>query len=173
LLDQTLLVQQSFFFKLTMIANCHSTMEPPLYCNPSIKLWCNLANNRFLSCCLYERLKFIELSMAIKLMGIIKHERCFSNLSFIKGKLKKFLKTLDMFFFSISIRALEQCCKVLTWNRGVQAIKYLHSLTICIFAFYVVHVFFNTIFTFFESFHSFIKSISTTTALIIPLLINY
>jgi hypothetical protein len=156
-----------------MIANCHSTMEPPFYCNPSIKLWCNLANNRFLSCCLYEWLKFIELSMAIELMGIIKCERCFSNLSFIKSKLKKVLKTLDMFLFSITIRALEQCCKFLTWNRGVQVIKYLHSLTIFTFSFCVVHVFFNTKITLFESFHSFIKSISTATALIIPLLINY
>jgi len=34
LLDGTLLVQESSFFKLTMFANCHVAMSPPLDSNP-------------------------------------------------------------------------------------------------------------------------------------------
>jgi hypothetical protein len=46
LLDEKLLVQQAFFFKLIILANCHAAMSPPLNCNPYTKNWTNLANNQ-------------------------------------------------------------------------------------------------------------------------------
>jgi hypothetical protein len=55
-----------------------------------------LSNNQFLSHLLSKWLKLIELSMAM-VMGNIEDERCFSNMGFMKNKLRNRLKThLDL-----------------------------------------------------------------------------
>jgi hypothetical protein len=73
LLDETLLVQHAYVFKLTMLANCHATMSPIVNYNPSTKFWTKLAYNQLLSHWLSKWLKLIELSMAI-IMGNVENE---------------------------------------------------------------------------------------------------
>jgi hypothetical protein len=79
-----------------MLANCHATMKPPMGYNLCTKIWTILSNNQLLSQQSFEWLKLIELSMAI-VMASVKDERCFSNMGFMKSKLKNKLTThLDL-----------------------------------------------------------------------------
>ncbi len=74
LFDETLLVQQSSFFK--MFSNCHATMKLLMDCNPCTKNSTTLSNNQFISHRLFRWLKLNELFVAM-VMGNIKDERCF------------------------------------------------------------------------------------------------
>jgi hypothetical protein len=59
-------------------------------------MWCMLSSNQFIEHRLFERFKLIELSMAM-VLGSVENERCFSNLSFVKSKLKnKFTTHSDL-----------------------------------------------------------------------------
>jgi len=92
LINQTLLVQQSFFSKLTMLANCHVAMDLPLDSNPYTKIVPTWLTVNFFVHWLFEWLKFIELSMAM-IMGNIENEKCYFNLGFMINKLKNRLRT--------------------------------------------------------------------------------
>jgi hypothetical protein len=71
-------------------------MKPPMGYNLCTKIWTILSNNQLLSHQSFEWFKLIELSMAI-VMGNVKDERCFSNMGFMKSKLKNKLTThLDL-----------------------------------------------------------------------------
>jgi len=71
------------FFKLTMLANSHVSMNPLLDCKSYPKIWTNLANNQLLSHELSKCFKFIKLSMVV-IVGDVEDERCLSNMGFMK-----------------------------------------------------------------------------------------
>jgi hypothetical protein len=72
---------------MTMLANFIAIMKPLLDCNPCSRMWTLLTINQIICFKLSEWLKLVELSMAM-VLGSVEDERCFSNLSFIKNKLK-------------------------------------------------------------------------------------
>jgi len=96
LLDETLLVQHAYVFKLTMLPNCHATINPPINYNPCTNIWIKLANNQLLCHWLSKWLKFIGLFMAI-IMGNIEDDKCFFNFGFMNNNLRNRLTThLDL-----------------------------------------------------------------------------
>jgi hypothetical protein len=87
LLDELKLEAQVSFFKVTMLANSAVAMKPPLDCNPCFRMWALLSANQIICSKLSEWLKLVELSMAM-VLGSVEDDRCFSNLSFTKSKLR-------------------------------------------------------------------------------------
>ncbi len=92
LINQTLLVQQSIFFRLNMLANCHVAMNLPLDFTPYTKIVPTWLTINFFLHWLFKWLRFIELYVAM-IMGNIENERCYFNLRFMINKLKNRLKT--------------------------------------------------------------------------------
>jgi len=73
-----------------MLANFIVVMKPPLDCNPWSRMWTLLTINQIICSKLLKWLKLVELSMAM-VLGSVEDERCFSNLSIIKNKLRNWL----------------------------------------------------------------------------------
>jgi hypothetical protein len=73
-----------------MLANFIVVMKPPLDCNPWSRMWTLLTINQIICSKLLKWLKLVELSMAM-VLGSVEDERCFSNLSIIKIKLRNWL----------------------------------------------------------------------------------
>jgi len=95
LLDEVKLNEQTSFFKMTTMFIAVVAMKSPTNCNLCSKMWTLLTSNQIISHKLLERLKFIELFMAM-VLGSVEDERCFSTLSFTKSKLRnRFAKHLD------------------------------------------------------------------------------
>jgi hypothetical protein len=104
LIDDLKLEAQAFFFKVTMLANFVLAMKPPLNYNPCSKMWALLMTNQIIYFKLLEWLKLVELSMAMvvgsmedesmaMVVGSMEDERCFSNMFFMKNKLRSRLTT--------------------------------------------------------------------------------
>jgi hypothetical protein len=87
LVDALKLEAQSSFFKVTMLANFVAKMKPPLDCNPCSRMWALLNINQIICSKLSKWLKLVELSMAM-VLGSMENDKCFSNLSFMKRKLR-------------------------------------------------------------------------------------
>jgi hypothetical protein len=73
-----------------MLANFIVVMKPPLDCHPWSRMWTLLTINQIICSKLLKWLKLVELSMAM-VLGSVEDERCFSNLSIIKNKLRNWL----------------------------------------------------------------------------------
>jgi hypothetical protein len=87
LLDELKLEAQVSFFKVTVLANFAVAMKPPLDCNPCSRMWALLTINQITCFNLLKWLKLVELSMVMVLSNV-EDERCLSNLSFMKSKLR-------------------------------------------------------------------------------------
>jgi hypothetical protein len=70
-----------------MLANSAVVMKPPLDCNPCSRMWALLTINPIICYKLLEWLKLVELSM-VMVLSSVEDERNFSNLFFMKSKLK-------------------------------------------------------------------------------------
>jgi len=122
LLDELKLESQTSFFKVTMLANFATTMKPSLNCNPCFRMWALLTINQIICSKLLEWLNLVELSMVMVLINM-EDERCFSNLSFMKSKLRSRLTThldivvkmyaqsfyiMEIFPFIVAIKSWDQ-----------------------------------------------------------------
>jgi len=122
LFDELKLEAQASFFKVTMLANSTATMKPPLDCNPCFKMWALLTINQIICPKFLEWLNLVELSM-VMVLNSMEDERCFSNLSFMKSKLRSRLTThldlvvkmyaqsfytMEIFPFIVTIRSWDQ-----------------------------------------------------------------
>jgi hypothetical protein len=87
LLDVSKLEAQASFFKVTMLANFAAEMKPPIDYNPCSRMWALLNINQIICSKLSKWLKLVELSMAM-VLGSVKDDKYFSNLSFMKRKLR-------------------------------------------------------------------------------------
>jgi hypothetical protein len=105
-----------------MLANYAATMKPPLDCNPCFRMWALLITNQTICSKLLEWLKLVELSMVMVLSNM-EDERCFSNLSFMKSKLRSQLTThldlvvkmyaqsfytMEIFSFTVVVKSWDQ-----------------------------------------------------------------
>jgi hypothetical protein len=71
-------------------------MKPPLDCNPCFRMWALLTSNQIIYSKLLKWLKLVELSMAMVLSNV-EDDKWFSNMSFMKSKLRNQLTThLDL-----------------------------------------------------------------------------
>jgi hypothetical protein len=71
-------------------------MLPPHDCNPTTWLWGRFASSVVVSQWLSKWFKLVQLYM-VMIIGNIEDERTFSNLSFMKNKLRNYLTTrLDL-----------------------------------------------------------------------------
>lgn len=87
-LDATTLDMQAAMFKMAMITNSTKIMEDKSNMgNPMEKLWSALNLSPLLVCRLSEYFKLANLAM-VTLVGSVEDERTFSNLAFIKNKLR-------------------------------------------------------------------------------------
>jgi hypothetical protein len=80
LLDGALLDQQAYYFTTTMKNNNHGALHLPLDCNPIIKMWAQLAANVIMLS------KFLKL-VGITIVMVVRSERTFSTINFMKSKL--------------------------------------------------------------------------------------
>jgi hypothetical protein len=87
LLDASKLEAQASFVKVSMLANFVAEMKPPLDCNPCSRMGALLSINQIICSKLSKWLKLVELSMAM-VLGSVEDDKCFSNLSFMKSKLR-------------------------------------------------------------------------------------
>jgi hypothetical protein len=92
LLDEGRLDVSVFFFKITMKSNHFTTLEPPLPCNPIIRLWSKITSNTFLH---HQLLEYFALAKVVVVMvlGSMENECYFSTLFFMKSKLWNQLTT--------------------------------------------------------------------------------
>jgi hypothetical protein len=67
--------------------NNHGALHPLPNCNPTTKLWGQLASNVIVANKLLEYLKLVELAI-IMVLGSVEDERTFSNVNFLKSKLQ-------------------------------------------------------------------------------------
>jgi hypothetical protein len=62
-------------------------LEPPLTCNPIIKLWLDLSSNVVLKHPLFEPFKLVEISI-VMVLNNMEDEQCFSIVSFMTFMLR-------------------------------------------------------------------------------------
>ena len=86
-LDARNLDLQTSLFKLTMKSHAHSAMAEPRDANPVTKLWQKVGTNGLLLNRLSEFIKVAEIAITA-VLGSVEDERTFSNLAFIKSKLR-------------------------------------------------------------------------------------
>ena len=96
LLDCHILDLQSFFFKLIMSHNAMVVMAETNDLNPVIRMWLKVAVSSFLSHKLSEFIKLAEMA-TVQIIGSVEDERTFSNLIFVKSKVRNRLTShLDL-----------------------------------------------------------------------------
>ncbi len=79
-----------------MLANFVAVMKLPLDCNLCSRMWALLTTNQIIFSKLSKCLKLVELSMVV-VLGKVEDENYFSNLFFMKSKLRNQLTThLDL-----------------------------------------------------------------------------
>jgi hypothetical protein len=77
---------QKFMFKITMRSNAKATLGPPNIINPLTKMWRIIFHFTILSCSILEYVKRAKIAK-IQVLGLVKDERVFNNLHFIKIKI--------------------------------------------------------------------------------------
>jgi hypothetical protein len=87
LVSPQLLDAQTSMFKITMKKNYEWAVAKPVKTNPTSKLWGKLAENKHLKERISEFFKIAELAI-VSVIGSVEDERTFSNLTFIKSKLR-------------------------------------------------------------------------------------
>ena len=83
---------ESGMFRMTMTNNAAAAMERPLQVNPFTALWRTLSSNAHLKSHIGEFMKLAEIA-CVQVLGSVEDERTFSNLAFIKSKLRNRLTT--------------------------------------------------------------------------------
>ncbi len=79
-----------------MQSNCNFAILPPHDCNPTTRMWRQMANSQILSLKMFEFLELVEL-VIVMVLGSVEDERTFSILTFMKSKLRNRLTThLDL-----------------------------------------------------------------------------
>jgi hypothetical protein len=86
-LDPYKLDWQQSLFKLTMKQNAAKAMEAPHDVNPVTKLWQRLGCNGLLVSRLSEYMRLAEIAITA-VLGSAEDERTFSNLAFVKNKVR-------------------------------------------------------------------------------------
>ena len=86
-LDARNLDLHTSLFKLTMKSHAHSAMAEPRDANPVTKLWQKVGTNGLLLNWLSEFIKVAEIAITA-VLGSVEDEWMFSNLAFIKSKLR-------------------------------------------------------------------------------------
>lgn len=96
LLDGQALDMQSSSFKLTMVHNAEDVLAEQNDLNPVTRIWRKVAASTILAHKLSEFMKLVELAV-VQILDSTEDERTFSNLSFMKNKLRNRLTThLDL-----------------------------------------------------------------------------
>jgi hypothetical protein len=83
---------QISLFKMTMKENAHAMMKKPYHINSATRLWHSINANSFLCHSLSEYIKVIEVAL-VMVLGSVQDEKTFSQISFMKNKLRNRLTT--------------------------------------------------------------------------------
>jgi hypothetical protein len=67
--------------------NAKLAMQKPFDINPHTKLWRTLSSSQILEHQILEYIKLVELAI-VQVIGLVKDEKCFFALTFMKNKLK-------------------------------------------------------------------------------------
>ena len=83
---------QTSLFKMTMKDNAHAIMKKLYHINLGARLWCSIDTNSFICHSLLECIKVAEVAL-VMVLGSVQDKRTFSQVSFMKNKLRNQLTT--------------------------------------------------------------------------------